>query len=268
MALPRYPHVFVVPAYGQSPHLRSCLQSLREQTRPSPIMISTSTPYPALDRLAQEFGAQLLTHSPNIGIGHDWNQALSQVQARTEWATIAHQDDIYLPGFAEETLAAASRHPEALMVMTGYGELVGEQVRSLTPMLGIKRLLLELGFLGREQVAARSGKRRLLRFGCAIPCPAVSLRLTAAVPRFREDMKVNLDWDAWLRLADTAGSFAYVRRKLMLHRIHSGSETSDGIRMGVRAQEDLMMFRSLWPEPIARLLARAYAMSYERGPHR
>lgn len=267
MTTARCPHVFVVPTYGQSPHLRSCLQSLREQTQASPIVISTSTPYPELDQLAKEYGAQLTTHSPNTGIGHDWNQALYQVRAQAEWATIAHQDDIYLPGFAEETLAVVSRHPEALMVMTGYGELVNERVRSVTPMLVIKRLLLELGFLGREQVAGRDAKRRLLRFGCAIPCPAVSLRLTPIVPRFREDMKLNLDWEAWLRLADTAGSFAYVRRNLMLHRIHTASETSEGIRVGIRAQEDLMMFRSLWPEPIARLLARAYAMSYERGSH-
>lgn len=266
MTTSRHRHAFVVPAYGQSPHLRDCLDSLNRQTCRSPIIISTSTPYPGLDALAHEYGARLATHSPNAGIGRDWNFALSQAQA--EWATIAHQDDVYLPTFAEETLAAAARHPDALMVMTGYGELVGEGTRSLTTMLGIKRLLLELGFWGREQVARPGAKRRLLRFGCAIPCPAVSLRLTSATPRFREDLKVNLDWDAWLRMADMPGRFVYVRRNLMLHRIHADSETSDGIRMGVRAQEDLMMFRSLWPSAIARLLARIYAMSYETGSHR
>lgn len=263
MTTGRYPHAFVVPAYGRSPHLRDCLDSLRRQTCRSPIIISTSTPYSGLGELAQEFGARLATHSPNAGIGRDWNFALSQAQA--EWGTIAHQDDVYLPSFAEEALAAAARYPDALMVMTGYGELVGEQTRSSTTMLGIKRLLLELGFLGRERIAGRGAKRRLLRFGCAIPCPTVSLRLTPTTTRFREDLKVNLDWDAWLRMADAPGGFVYVRRNLMLHRIHADSETSDGIRMGVRAQEDLMMFRSLWPAPIARLLARAYAMSYETG---
>lgn len=264
MTTVRDSHVFVVPAYGRSPHLRDCLESLRGQTRPSPIVISTSTPYPELDRVAQEYGARLVTHSPNAGIGHDWNHALSQ--ARADWATIAHQDDVYLPAFTEETLAVAARYPEARMVMTGYSELLDGRVRSSTPMLGIKRLLLELGFLGREQIVGRGAKRRLLKFGCPIPCPAVSLRLASAVPCFREDLKVNLDWEAWLRLADEDGGFAYVRRSLMLHRIHTGSETSDGIRMGVRGREDLMMFQALWPAPIARLLARAYATSYQTGP--
>jgi hypothetical protein len=66
-------------------------------------------------------------------------------------------------------------------------------------------------------------------------------------------------------LAVQPGAFAYARHTLMLHRIHPGSETSDAIRAGVRAREDLMMFQSLWPAPVARVLAGLYALSYETG---
>lgn len=265
-------HCFVVPAYGDSPHLRACLDSLRAQTRRSPIVLCSSTPHAALQALADEYGARLVLHSPNAGIGHDWNAALEHVsseQAEIEWVTLAHQDDIYLPEFTQRTLAAAARQPQAVMVMTGYGEWIGNgatggRPRLLSPMLLIKRMLLELGFLGRGAVANPAAKRRLLRFGCPIPCPAVTLRTRTGL-RFREDLKVNLDWEAWLRLAAQPGAFAYVRQTLMLHRIHAGSETSDGIRAGARAREDLMMFRAQWPAPIARVLARAYAMSYATG---
>jgi glycosyltransferase involved in cell wall biosynthesis len=260
-------HCFVVPAYGDSPHLRACLDSLRAQTRRSPIVLCSSTPPTGLQALADEYGARLVLHSPNAGIGHDWNAALEQ--AGTEWVTLAHQDDIYLPEFTQQTLAAAAREPQAVMVMTGYGEWIGSgaadgRPRLLSPMLLIKRVLLELGFLGRGAVASLAAKRRLLRFGCPVPCPAVTLRTRTGL-RFREDLKVNLDWEAWLRLAAQPGAFAYVRQTLMLHRIHAGSETSDGIRAGVRAREDLMMFQAQWPAPIARVLARAYAMSYATG---
>lgn len=270
-------HSFVVPAYGDSPHLRACLDSLRAQTRRSPIVLCSSTPHAGLQALADEYGARLVLHSPNAGIGRDWNVALEQTSlepaslehATTEWVTLAHQDDVYLPEFAQRTLAMAACQPRAAMVMTGYGEWIDSQAgedrpRLLTPMLAIKRLLLELGFLGRDVAASTRAKRRLLRFGCPIPCPAVTLRVAAGL-RFREDLKVNLDWEAWLRLAAQPGAFAYVRQVLMLHRIHAGSETSDGIRAGARAREDLMMFRAQWPAPIARVLARAYAMSYATG---
>lgn len=260
-------HSFVVPVYRDSPHLRACLDSLRTQTRRSPIVLCSSTPYAGLQALADEYGARLVLHSPNVGIGHDWNAALDQVD--TEWVTLAHQDDVYLPEFTQRTLVMAACQPQAVMVMTGYGELIDSKVaesrlRLFSPMLLVKRMLLELGFLGRSAVVNPAAKRRLLRFGCPVPCPAVTLRVRAGL-RFREGLRVNLDWEAWLRLAGQAGAFAYVRRALMLHRIHAGSETSDGIRAGIRAREDLMMFRAQWPAPIARMLARAYAMSYATG---
>lgn len=255
-------HTFVVPAFGCSPHLRECLASLYAQTHPSPIVIATSKPFEGLASLAEEHGAKLVMHTPNVGIGHDWNFALAQAQ--TPWVTIAHQDDVYLPDFTDKTMAFVTEKPNTILVMTDYGEWHDGRRRTTTAMLMIKRLLLELGFLGRASLSRTGAKMRVLRFGCPIPCPSVTLKVSTAL-RFREDLKVNLDWDAWMRLAAQDGAFGYVREVLMLHRIHAGSETSDAIRQGVRSKEDLMMFRLLWPDPIARLLARAYSLSYEPG---
>lgn len=258
-------HSFLIPAYGRSPYLADCLRSLRAQTVPSPIVLSTSTPHEGLGELVDAFGAELFVHGPNGGIARDWNAALAQ--ARTPWVTIAHQDDVYLPDFTRRTLALADRRDDAVLVATGYGELLepSGQVRTWSAMLAIKRVLMELGFLGRSGVRSPQGKLRLLRFGCPIPCPSVSLHVAKAPLRFREDLKVDLDWEAWLRLAAGPGAFAYDRRVLMLHRIHRGSETSAGVRCGVREAEDRMMFESLWPRPVAAALARAYALAYEEG---
>lgn len=257
-------HTFVVPAFGQSPYLRDCLASLSAQTCQSNTVVATATPDEDLLALADEFGARVVPHAANGGIGYDWNAALAQ--ATTAWVTLAHQDDVYLPTFAEHTLAAAEARPGVDLVLTGYGELLSGESRTATAMLRIKRLLLEVGFLGRGAVSQRGAKLRLLRFGCPIPCPSVTFR-TAAIPPpgFREDLKVNLDWDMWMRMARQQGAFAYVRKPLMLHRIHASSETTAAIRQGVRAAEDRLMFEALWPRPIARLLARAYTLSYEAG---
>lgn len=262
---PQARHSFVIPAYGRSPYLVDCLRSLTAQTVPSPIVLSTSTPHDGIGALAEAFGAALFVHGPNGGIARDWNAALAQ--ARTPWVTIAHQDDVYLPEFTRRTLALADQCADAVLVATGYGELLepGGETRTGSTMLAIKRLLMELGFLGRSVVHSRAAKQRLLRFGCPIPCPSVSLHVAKAPLRFREDLKVDLDWEAWLRLAAAPGAFAYDRQVLMLHRIHRGSETSAGVRGGVREAEDRIMFESLWPRPIAALLARAYALAYEEG---
>lgn len=257
-------HSFVIPAYGCSPHLANCIESLQSQTAGgSEIILSTSTPSDALNRVAERFGVPVRTHGPNGGIGRDWNAA--RACATRSWVTIAHQDDVYLPDFVARTMEAVSRSPDASLVLTGYAELLDTTVRERTLMLRIKSLLLEFGYFGRSSVSRTGAKLRLLRFGCPIACPSVTLGPSLSGLQFREDLRVDLDWEAWIRAARAPGAFCYVRERLMLHRIHEASETTAGVRDGVRAREDVEMFGSLWPAPLAALIARAYAFSYEEG---
>lgn len=53
-------HTYVVCAYGDSPYLRECLDSLKAQTRPSAILMTTSTPSPYLEQMAREYGAKYM----------------------------------------------------------------------------------------------------------------------------------------------------------------------------------------------------------------
>lgn len=256
-------HTFVVPSYGHSAHLRECLASLRNQRLRSRVVVCTSTPFDGLAQLCDEMGAQLVCHSPNRGIAHDWNIALDSVDA--EWVTIAHQDDIYLPEFASRTMRMVERHPGAILVFTGYQEMDERGVRARGTPLRIKRILIEMAMLGRESVTTRFARTNLLRFGCPIPCPSVTLRKRALPSGFRFDpaFRVNLDWDFWLRLArEIDGAFACDREALMRHRIHPDSETTSGIACGIRSREDRELFSRVWPAPLASVVARAYARSY------
>lgn len=256
-------HCFVVPAYGHSPHLRDCLESLRGQLQPSAIVVCSSTPFDGIEQVAAAYGAQLVVHQPNRGIGHDWNVALEAAGSR--WVTVAHQDDVYLPSFSTDVMECARCYPDASVIFTDYRELLDDQPQPVGSLLKIKKVLLEIGFLGRRYISRKGPKTRLLRFGCPIPCPAVTFSPRVSGHRFDETLKVNLDWDAWIRLAHYNGGFGYVRKVLMHHRIHPTSETSAGIRDGTRATEDREMFRKLWPAPVADILARAYARSYRYG---
>lgn len=253
-------HCFVVPAYGESPYLEACLRSLATQEVASRVLVATSTPNRHIETLARRYHAPLhVNPAPGGGIGADWNFALDV--APTPWVTLAHQDDLYLSGFTCRTLAALDAHPEAVLAFCNYGEIELEQERPVSTLLRIKRVLLELGFLGTTCARSRFFKTNALRFGCAIPCPAVTLNVTTGL-RFRTDMKVDLDWAAWLELARRPGSFIYVRECLMHHRVHPGSETTAGIGEGRRAAEDRAILRDLWPAPIAAALVASYAIAY------
>ena len=254
--------VFVVPAYKESPHLDACLWSLRQQTVPCRILITTSTPNDHIDQVAKKHDVPVFVHATGGGISGDWNFALEQ--AGPGLVTLAHQDDLYNERYAEACLAAVALHPDMVMAFTDYAEVLGEGgvIRGNTAMLVIKRLLL-FPFLFRSAIRSRFIRRAVLRLGSPVCCPSVCLN-RAIVPDFRflGDYTVNMDWDAWLRLADVRGATVHIRERYCLHRIHGGSETSSGIRENRRAEEDLRIFRRLWPAPIANLLAKVYALSY------
>lgn len=254
-----FDHCFVVPAYGESPHLSECLESLATQSVKSRILIATSTPNSHIIDLARDFGIPVRVNEQRAGgIGVDWNFALAQ--ASSAWVTLAHQDDIYLPDFSNRMREGLSRSPSAVLAFSSYEELEGDKLRATSPLLLIKKALLEIGFLGRTRVSSRFSKTNALRFGCPIPCPAVTMRSDALL--FDTSLKVDLDWAAWLNLADRSGAFVYIRQPLMRHRVHSESETSAAISKGIRLAEDRMILESLWPTFIARAILASYRIAY------
>ena len=253
-------HAFVIPAYGQSPHLGDCLASLSAQTASTFVVIATSTPSPWLQAQADAAGLTLHVHGPPSGLAHDWNMALSAAPQDATWVTIAHQDDLYDPRFVERTLETVAAVGDALLAFTDYREVTAAGVRATTPLMAVKRVLLELGFLGRASV--RSGARkRSLWFGTPIPCPSVTVRRDLGAI-FDTSYGVSLDWAAWLDLCDRGGSFVWVREVLMTHRIHGDSETTQAIAAGKRMREDERLLRRLWPGWIARMIVRSYRFAY------
>ena len=101
----------------------------------------------------------------------------------------------------------------------------------------------------------------MLKFGSPISCPTVTLNKKYKI-KFSKKFWVNIDWYAWIKYANTNGAFVYIKKILILHRIHDKSETSKGINLGKRSREDKLLFEKLWPKPIAKFLAYIYKFSY------
>lgn len=251
-------HCFAICAYGSSPYLDECVESLMEQTVATRIILVTSTPNPNIERACQRLGCNMLVNDGPGGIAGDWNFAVRM--ADSPLVTIAHQDDVYRPGYAESMLAALGASKDPLLYFTGYGELRGDRQVFDNRNLRIKRLMLRP--LENPKNAARiSVRRRILSLGCPICCPSVTLVTSAfEQPLFASDFSSDLDWQAWEGLSRREGSFVYDPQPLMLHRIHEESETSRLIHDNSRSQEDLAMFKKFWPSGIAVLLNRLYEL--------
>lgn len=102
----------------------------------------------------------------------------------------------------------------------------------------------------------------MLSLGDAICCPSVTFvkdRLPEKI--FTFGYRSDVDWQAWEKISHLKGSFVYVNRPLMCHRIHEESETSKVLGDHARKQEDYEMFCRFWPRPIARILVKIYGLA-------
>lgn len=252
-------HSFAVCAYKESPHLRACLESLKNQTAKSPFFIATSTPNEYIEGLAKEFDVPVYASKRESGIGRDWNFALSC--ASSDLVTIAHQDDLYEPDYAKSIIEYSKAAKEPIIFFTDYGELRADQKVYDSNLLNVKRKINAL-LKPKAFWHSKFMRNRALSIGCAICCPSVCInRKRFPDFRFSETMTCDLDWDAWSRLARQKGSFVYIPQPLMLHRIHEESETTKQLSDGKRFAEDFEMFCRYWPKPIAKLLMKRYSGS-------
>lgn len=259
---PPVDHTFAIPVYGSAPNLGELLASLRAQEgEGSEILIASSTPSAQLTEFAERQQVRLLINPQRLDIANDWNFALGA--ARTRFATLAHQDDYYAPGYTRRLIAALQRHTRAVITFCDYTEHTPRGTRSVNLNLRIKRALSRRAFRAKECLETRRDKERLLQFGNPICCPTVMFnRATLGDFRFPEGFQSNLDWMAWVELARRAGGFVYVPEALLSKGVHLASETSVTIANYARLREDVRMFEVFWPKPVAAFLAGLYRLSY------
>ena len=256
-------HTFVLCAYGQSPYLEECLRSLAAQRVRTRCLIAAAAPSPFLEQVAARAGVPLRIRNGEPGIGADWNFALSV--AGTPLVTLAHQDDLYDPGYTEALLADLNAARDPILWFCDYAELRNGQRVADNRNLRIKRMLLSPLRL-RPLWNSRFVRRRILSLGCSICCPAVTyVRSRVGENPFSTQMKVALDWDQWEKQSRRRGAFCYRPRVLMQHRVHEASATTAMIADHRRREEDAVMFRRFWPKSIARFLERRYARSEDQN---
>ena len=251
-------HSFIIPAYGESTFLEACILSLQRQTVPSNIILTTSTPNAFLSNMASRYHIELRINENSKGIASDWTFAYRQGQ--TKYVTLAHQDDLYLPDYTEKCLQLAERseNRDVLILFTDYGEISGNKPRGRSAVLHVKRLMLFPFFL-RHSLRNSFMKKLLLSFGNPVSCPTVMFnKENTGRLEFSGKYSYIVDWEAWLQLAGRRGSFIYVDKPLMLHRLHPGSQTIIQIGDNNRLLEEEMIFGEIWGRKSAKFLMTLY----------
>lgn len=274
-------HTFAVCAYGESPYLEACLQSLKHQKKglhgagkctdepaKSKIILCTSTPSAFLEAAAARHGIPLYVREGKSSLRDDWNFAVACAKEKTgaELVTIAHQDDIYHADYAAALLNAARRYPDLSVFCTRYRTIDGAGKLIYGKAEAVKRIL-RLPLRLRVLANRRFVKRLPLRFGNGIGCPSCSYRLQlCGLPLFRTDAQFVIDWDTLWRLSGQPGRFVCVERPLLDYRVHAGAATMKNIENHNREREETAMFRVMWPAPLVRVLMHFYKKAYTAYP--
>ena len=253
-------HSFYILAYHESPFIEECIESLKHQTVKSDICITTSTPSEFLEKLSLKHNIPLIINSKREGIAGDWSFAYNS--ARTDYITLAHQDDVYLPEYSATNLLALMDCPDSLIAFSNYIELRGNQEMKMTFNIFVKILLLRIFFLFRNTLRHKTVKRLFLSFGNPISCPGVTYNKKNIGPfDFSRDLDINLDWNAWLDFSQRNGAFVYIKKKLFLHRVHEDAESMKGMSDERRLREDKMMLEKIWPKGMHQIMSAFYSFS-------
>ncbi|MDH6367894.1 MULTISPECIES: glycosyltransferase family 2 protein [unclassified Breznakia] len=256
-------HTFVVLAYKESAFLEDCVKSVLNQESKSRVLIATSTPNDYIYSVAKKYNLKVVINEcTGKGIGYDFDFARNA--ANTELVTIAHQDDVYEPNYGKSVIENAMKYKDSLILFTDYYEIRNDEKIFKNRNLKIKRMLMS--FVKFNKLASiRLVKRSCIMLGNAICCPAVTFNMyninTERV--FNSPYKANIDWYAWEILSKRKGRFVYINNKLMGHRIHVESTTTEIINDNVRTKEDYDMFLKFWPKSIAKFLNKFYVKAEE-----
>ena len=253
-------HTFVVLAYKESIDLERCIKSVLNQKYKSKVLIATSTPNKYIENLSKKYKLNLVVNKNAKGrIGDDFDFAIKC--SNTELITIAHQDDFYNYDYSYEIINKYKESPDSIILFTDYYELRNNKKIYNNTNLKIKRFLLmplKYSFNSNKKWA----KRFVIKFGNAISCPTVTFNKKKMIfPVFDCDLKCNVDWNAWEKLSKNKGSFSFINKPLVGHKISDDTTTTKIINDGIRTKEDLEIYKRFWPEWIARILNKFYKNS-------
>jgi glycosyltransferase involved in cell wall biosynthesis len=254
-------HTFVIVAYKESKYLEECIRSVVNQTVSSKIVIATSTPNDYILSVAKKYDLEVRINQHTGSIGKDWNFAYQC--SDTRYVTLAHQDDIYKPDFAEQCIHAASVYNTSnpLMVFT-KSVVYADDTEVRISIKNIIRWLLIFPFHFKRCIRSKRIKKSVLLFSNSISCPGVFyVKDNLTNFSFNEVEKYILDWRAWFDMSRMDGAFIYVSAPLHIHREHKESATST-THLHILQQEEYDLLTTIWgnkwmPRIITRLLLMA-----------
>lgn len=233
---------FAIPCRDAGPYLRPLLESLLAQSRQdfALLLVDDGSRDGSADVARAVAGERIAVHrnDPARGIGGNWNRCVEL--SRTPFVCLAHQDDVYEPGYLARLLDALAARPDAGMAHCRAGAIDAAGVRFASPAERYKDHFW----------AHTPGEDRALHYerlwrGNFICCPAVLYRAEAlrAVGPFATDLRFALDWQYWFRMLCCGFGIVDVPEMLVHYRRHGEAASRGATADHSRFVEELTVLR-------------------------
>ena len=262
-----FDHTFSICAYKESPYLEKCIKSIMNQTLKTKVIMVTSTPNDYIRNLAEKYKIELLVRDGKSDIRDDWNFAYDS--ADTKWVTVAHQDDLYGKRYAEEISRkiekVSKKHfkKDLLAVLTDYIPIKNDKIGKRDINSKIRRFL-RTPLKSDRLAGTKFWKKAVLSLGNSICCPTVTYNKDVLGDSFfTSELKFNIDWDTFYKLAEIKGIFAYVDKPITFYRVHDDATSKEFIENHLREKDDIYMFSKFWPKWIVKIIMVFYKKAYD-----
>jgi GT2 family glycosyltransferase len=212
----------IMPTYNGAAYLTQTLGSMVNQIDDQVEIIavddgSSDATLAILHAFCRRLPLRILTRG-RIG---NWvaNTNYGLAQARGRYASILHQDDLWLPGRLRALRLLLAREPNAALLLhaSRYIDAWGRDV-------GIWRIPLPTGHVEPRLLI----EHLLVQNFVAVPAPLFAREAALRAGGLDEELWYTADWDFWLKLA-SAGPIVYHPRPLSAFRIHPASQTAQGV---------------------------------------
>ncbi len=259
----RLSHTFAICAYKDSPYLEECVRSVKNQKIKSNVIICTSTPSDYISKIAARYHIPVFVREGESDIKKDWNFAYDT--ASTQWVTVAHQDDIYARTYTSYLWEKAANTENGLIFISDYYPLKNDRSNGYRrdPNSFIRHILRS-PMKSQRLSECRFFKKMILSLGNSICCPTVAYNKELLGDSiFTSELKYNIDWDTFLKLANMRGAFLYKDKPLVLYRIHDQATSKMFIDNRKRVIEDRIMFGKFYPPGMVDIIMHFYKLAYK-----
>ena len=241
----------VMPVYNGARHLREAIASLL----PARVIVVDDASTDDSIAIARACGVEVVQNDHRLGLAANWNRCVELVT--TPFFVIAHQDDVYEPGFAPAMRALLEQHPRAFIAHCKTMAIDDDGRAIATPAARYKESLWPR--VDPYEEGAEAGLRRLAR-GNFIVAPAVMFRTEAvrAIGRF-SPLEFVPDWEYWMRGLLAGYTIAGTHRRLVRFRRHAATATRALERTLDRYREEIAVQR--WIEREAKIPAQFATVS-------